>query len=395
MIKTFQDGKDIYATIASIAFHMPYEECLEFHPDTHEYQPDGKARRGVAKVLVLGLNYGMSVESIAQDLYGNDDSMTDEQKTKEAQKIFDAVMNGFPHLRDAILDAQHKASTLGYTETILGRRRHHPNMQLPPFEFKPMAGYMNPDVDPLDPSTLTNKDQIPERIVKQLTKEFNNYKYYGQIVKRTKALAEEKIKVINNTRKITEASRQCWNAVIQGSAADLTKLAMLRLCNNEDWKRIGGRLLIPVHDELIVEVPYEFREEGARILKESMEQAGSFLPFKISCDIEETFRWYGLSVDDILSFDKPVTEDFFDSDLSSLTESNICWLQCMLIENEFIMPVYKEADGSKPIGLKAKGVNGVVSDELKKAILTYKNRYRIQTDKDFVDHIERKVIYGQ
>ena len=54
MIKTFQDGKDIYATIASIAFNMPYEECLEFHPETHEYQPDGKARRGVAKVLVLG-----------------------------------------------------------------------------------------------------------------------------------------------------------------------------------------------------------------------------------------------------------------------------------------------------------------------------------------------------
>lgn len=54
MIKTFQEGRDIYATIASIAFNMPYEECLEFHPETHEYQPEGKARRGVAKVLVLG-----------------------------------------------------------------------------------------------------------------------------------------------------------------------------------------------------------------------------------------------------------------------------------------------------------------------------------------------------
>lgn len=54
MIKTFQDGKDIYATIASIAFNVPYEKCLEFHPETHEYQPDGKERRGVAKVLVLG-----------------------------------------------------------------------------------------------------------------------------------------------------------------------------------------------------------------------------------------------------------------------------------------------------------------------------------------------------
>ena len=54
MIKTFQEGKDIYATIASIAFNVPYEQCLEFHPETHEYQPDGKERRSVAKVLVLG-----------------------------------------------------------------------------------------------------------------------------------------------------------------------------------------------------------------------------------------------------------------------------------------------------------------------------------------------------
>lgn len=54
MIKAFQEGKDIYATIASLSFNVPYEKCLEFHPETHEYQPDGKARRGEAKTIVLG-----------------------------------------------------------------------------------------------------------------------------------------------------------------------------------------------------------------------------------------------------------------------------------------------------------------------------------------------------
>lgn len=54
MIDTFKNGRDIYATIASIAFGYPYEECLEFHPETHEYQPDGKLRRTRAKPLVLG-----------------------------------------------------------------------------------------------------------------------------------------------------------------------------------------------------------------------------------------------------------------------------------------------------------------------------------------------------
>lgn len=54
MLKAFMDGKDIYATIASLAFNMPYERCLEHHPETHEYQPDGYARRAEAKTIVLG-----------------------------------------------------------------------------------------------------------------------------------------------------------------------------------------------------------------------------------------------------------------------------------------------------------------------------------------------------
>ena len=56
MIKAFQEGKDIYATIASLAFNKPYEECLEFHPVTHEYQAEGKARRSEAKTIVLGVS---------------------------------------------------------------------------------------------------------------------------------------------------------------------------------------------------------------------------------------------------------------------------------------------------------------------------------------------------
>ena len=63
-----------------------------------------------------------------------------------------------------------------------------------------------------------------------------------------------------------------------------------------------------------------------------MVAAGDFLPFKLSCDVETTFRWYGLAVDDILSYDKPTSLDY-----TNLTESNICWLQCMILENEYLL----------------------------------------------------------
>lgn len=125
-------------------------------------------------------------------------------------------MNAFPNLRALMIKAQGDATRQGYVETILGRRRHILDMQLPEFEFKAMTGYVNPDIDPLDVTTLVNKSEIPERIVNSLQKEFKGFKYYGQIVKRTKELYEDKIKVINNRPKITEASRQCVNSIIQG-----------------------------------------------------------------------------------------------------------------------------------------------------------------------------------
>lgn len=70
MIEAFQKGRDIYATIASVAFKLPYEKCLEFNPDTGEYQADGKARRSEAKSIVLGelLSYAPSTEALVHRL---------------------------------------------------------------------------------------------------------------------------------------------------------------------------------------------------------------------------------------------------------------------------------------------------------------------------------------
>lgn len=389
LVDAFRNGRDVYATISSIAMNVPYEQCLEFHPVTGEMQPEGKERRSVGKVLNLGITYGMSVQSIGDSLFATRADMTDDEKTKKAQKIYDSMMKGFPDLRNAIARAQQQATKLGYTETILGRRRYHPNMQLPKYEFEPMPGYVNPDIDPLDPESLKNKEKIPKRLVESLTKEFNSYDWYGKVVKRTKELADQKIRVVNNVYKIEEASRQVFNAIIQGSAADLTKMAILNLENDPEWKEIGGRFIIPVHDELICEVPLENAEKGAEVLARCMCDAGSFLPFKLSCDVETTFRWYGLGVEDILSKDKPDSLDW-----DKLSPSNIEWIQARLVECEYLLPVLKEADGSKPSGIRARGVNGQITDEFKNAIKDYMARYNITDDKSFFDHIDAKVIRG-
>lgn len=386
MVKAFKEGKDIYSTIASIAFNMPYERCLEFHPETHEYQPDGKARRGEAKTIVLGICYGRSVVTIGEQLYGTDDSLTDEEKTKKAQSVYDAVLQAFPNLRKLMIDTQATAKRLGYVETILGRRRHIPDMQLPEFEFKAMAGYVNPDIDPLDTSTLHKSSDIPERIVKQLEKEFKSYKYFGQIAKRTKELAEEHIRVINNRSKITDASRKCVNSAVQGSAAEMTKLALLNIFNSDEWEQIGGKMLVPVHDEIIVEVPAENAEKGAELLSSMMSDAGNFLPFPINCDVETWYRWSGM--DAPCPYKEPL---YFN--LDEMVEDEVKWVQYHVVECEYPLPVFKDENGEKPRGDAAKGVNGLVTDELKSVVQDYCHRYSITTD-EFISHIKKRVQEG-
>lgn len=393
MIQAFKDGKDIYAIIASIAFGVPYEDCLEFKP-TGEldedgkpvtvYSASGKARRGEAKTIVLGITYGRSVVTIADQLYSHE-PWSDEEKVKKAQNVFDSVLNAFPALRKLMINAQNCAKTHGYVETILGRRRHIPDMQLPEFEFKPMAGYVNPDIDPLDISTLDNQDSIPQRVVDKLYKELTSYKYFGQVAKRIRQLAEEDhIKVINNRFKIQEASRKCVNSIIQGSAAEQTKLAMLLIDNDPEWNALGGHVIIPVHDELIAEVPIENWEPCAKRLSQLMCDAASFLPFASKCDVTVSYRWNGMEYP--CKYPEP-------ANLDNLTEDEVRWVQYHLFEVGYELPVIKGPDGEKPEGDAALGVNGVITNEFNNYINDYCNRYNIERDK-FIYHIHIKVHTG-
>lgn len=386
MIKTFQDGRDIYAGIASLSFDVPYEKCLEFHPDTGEYQPDGKARRSEAKTVLLGILYGRAIPSISEQLYGKRDDMTDDEKIKAAQKVYDSVLKSFPGVKALMKNAKEFAREHGYVETILGRRRHIPEMRLPEYEFSAMKGYVNPDVDPLDVTTLKNSSDIPDRVKQALYKELKSYKYFGQVAARIKDLYEnEHIKVHNNKKKIQDGERECVNSIVQGSASDQTKMAMLMLVNDERWKRIGGRILIPIHDELLVEVPMEAMEEGGEILSGDMCEAANFLPFPSKCDVTTTIRWYGEEFP--CRYTKPQSVD-------TEVDDEVKWMQWHFREMEYILPVFKEPDGSKPKGDPAHGINGIITDEYKEIISNYLETRHISKE-EFVDFIDDEVLYGR
>ncbi|MBO4334936.1 MAG: DNA polymerase I [Desulfovibrio sp.] len=74
-----------------------------------------------------------------------------------------------------------------------------------------------------------------------------------------------------NTSLSSQAQRQAINTVIQGSAADVIKRAMLNVAGDQLLQAMGARLLLQVHDELLVEVPKAHAQEAGERVARLME----------------------------------------------------------------------------------------------------------------------------
>ena len=70
--------------------------------------------------------------------------------------------------------------------------------------------------------------------------------------------------------------RVALNMPIQGTAADVMKLAMIRVAARLKAEGLRARLVLQVHDELIVECPQEETEQVKALLTQEMERAGQF-----------------------------------------------------------------------------------------------------------------------
>ncbi|MBE7021672.1 MAG: DNA polymerase I [Ruminococcaceae bacterium] len=85
--------------------------------------------------------------------------------------------------------------------------------------------------------------------------------------------------------------RAALNAPIQGTAADIIKLAMVRVYHRLQEEKLTARLILQVHDELIVEAPEQEAEKAQKILREEMEQAVA-LSVPLFVDMQTGKSWY-------------------------------------------------------------------------------------------------------
>ena len=81
------------------------------------------------------------------------------------------------------------------------------------------------------------------------------------------------------------------NTPIQGTSADIIKIAMVRVYNRLKKENMKSQLVLQVHDELIVEAPLDEVEKASRILSEEMQNAAR-LSIPLKADVNSGENWY-------------------------------------------------------------------------------------------------------
>ena len=194
LLAAFASGEDLHATVAGLVFGVKASEV------------DSEMRRQM-KAMSYGLAYGLSSYGLAVQL---------DISPPAAQQLMDTYFERFGGIRDYLQVVVEQARKVGYTETIMGRRRYLPDL------------------------------------------------------------------MHDNRQRREIAERMALNAPIQGSAADIIKLAMLNVQSAIEKENMKSRLLLQIHDELILEI---VAGEEDRIIELVKREMGAAYPLKAPLDV--------------------------------------------------------------------------------------------------------------
>lgn len=235
-------GKDLYSSLASTVFKKPIEEC-----------GDGSKWRKLSKVVLLATMYGTSAFTLSQQV-----GIT----VEEAEQIIEDFYSSYEDVARFIEGKHDEADAQGYVETMLGRKRRfigHPQ--------------------------VAKRFKAVEKRVQEIVKKEKFNIWTEKNVPR-----ELKTKYWELSKEYMRVNRQSVNAVIQGSSADIMKIAMVEV--EKHLRTLGDewRMLATIHDEILIEIPENATKEQILKISEIQRDAVRLsIPFK--CDIEISKRW--------------------------------------------------------------------------------------------------------
>ena len=122
----------------------------------------------------------------------------------------------------------------------------------------------------------------------EATKQFAREKGYVQtLLGRRRSIPE----INSANRQVREAAeRMAINMPVQGTSADIIKVAMVKLYSEMQQRQLKSKILLQVHDELLFEVPQEEFEEMSQLVSEIMSTSLKLsVPLKI--DIKSGQNW--------------------------------------------------------------------------------------------------------
>ncbi len=202
LLEAFQKEEDVHTLTAQALFQVPAEKV-------------SRQMRGQAKTVNFAVIYGQTDFALSRNL---------KISRAEAKQYIEAFFTKYAGVRRFMDQVIEEARAHGYVYTLLGRRRHIPDIA----------------------STNRNLRMQAERIAS--------------------------------------------NTPIQGSAADVMKLAMLRIHEALHQQRMESRMLLTVHDELVLEVPEPEKAPVATLVKDIMEHAtGLSVPLRVEVGYGHTW----------------------------------------------------------------------------------------------------------
>ena len=288
MIDAYKQNKDLYATIAAGVYKNDYWDNMEHRQDGSP-NPEGKKRRSNCKSLLLGIMYGRGAPSIAEQIHST---------VEEAQQIINDFYKQFPKVKEWTEKTEKDAKVTGYVEDLWGRRRRLPDILLPKYTVKSTKA--STEFNPIL-YTLGKVNNSSAALVESYKKKLSKVKSRNDYQKIQQEAERDGIYIVDNGAFISQAERQCVNARIQGGAASMTKVCMRKVFDDEELNRLGAKLVLQIHDEVIVECPKQNAEAVMSRLTYVMKTSVADkvqVPFK--CDGYIVNCWYEDDFGDIL-----------------------------------------------------------------------------------------------
>lgn len=159
----------------------------------------------------------------------------------------------------------------GYIDDVFGRRRRLPDAQLPRYTIKEIySKELDSNFNPIIGCDYRKDNSLIEKYSK-LTEKIYSKKEYEDIKRR--ALIEG-IEIHDNNGFISQAERQSVNFQAQAASSEINKLSMLAIDKSPELKELGVKLLLTIHDEVMVKCPSENAEKVASIIPQIMVNVG-------------------------------------------------------------------------------------------------------------------------